>query len=77
MTSTGTVRMSPRPSPVAVPRPTESTGESRPDARLLDAKVCDRDGFCAEDAILAGMEWAAASQRAPVANMSLGGFDTP
>ena len=48
-----------------------------PDARLLDAKVCDQNGFCAEDAILAGMEWAAATQRSSVANLSLGGEDTP
>jgi hypothetical protein len=46
-----------------------------PDARLLDAKVCDQNG-CPEDAILAGMEWAAATQHASVANMSLGGGDT-
>jgi len=48
-----------------------------PDARLLDAKVCDAEGYCAEDAILAGMEWAAVTQHAPVVNMSLGGMDTP
>lgn len=48
-----------------------------PDARLLDAKVCGAEEQCPEDAILAGMEWAAATQRARVANMSLGGFDTP
>lgn len=47
-----------------------------PDARLLDAKVCTADG-CPEDAILAGMQWAAATQHAAVANMSLGGPDTP
>jgi subtilisin family serine protease len=44
-----------------------------PGTRLLDAKVCERWG-CPEDAILAGMAWAAA--RAPVVNMSLGGPDT-
>lgn len=48
-----------------------------PDARLLDAKVCDQWGFCAEDAIVAGMEWAAVTEHAQVANLSLGGTDTP
>ncbi|MEW2386523.1 S8 family serine peptidase [Micromonospora sp. NPDC047707] len=48
-----------------------------PDARLLDAKVCNTGGRCAEDAILAGMEWAAATQDAQVANVSIGGTDTP
>ncbi|WP_336245211.1 S8 family serine peptidase [Micromonospora andamanensis] len=47
-----------------------------PDAHLLDAKVCSSDGQCAEDAILAGLEWAAA-QDAQVANVSLGGPDSP
>jgi subtilisin family serine protease len=47
-----------------------------PDARLLDAKVCGQDGQCAEDAILAGLEWAAATQHAQVANVSLGSSDT-
>ncbi len=47
-----------------------------PDAHLLDAKVCDQNG-CSEDAILAGMQWAAATEHAQVANMSLGGPDTP
>ncbi|MFG3555301.1 S8 family serine peptidase [Micromonospora sp. NPDC047557] len=47
-----------------------------PGARLLDGKVCV-DGGCAESWILAGMEWAAAEQRAPIVNMSLGGPDTP
>lgn len=37
-----------------------------PDARLLDAKACDQDGTCADDAVLAGMEWAAATQHAAV-----------
>jgi subtilisin family serine protease len=45
-----------------------------PDARLLDAKVCQLDG-CNEDAMIAGMEWAAA-QHAAVANVSIGGPDT-
>ncbi|MDR7277993.1 S8 family serine peptidase [Catenuloplanes atrovinosus] len=46
-----------------------------PGASLLDAKVCV-DGGCAESWILAGMEWAAA-RGATVANLSLGGPDTP
>ncbi|MDQ1653420.1 MAG: hypothetical protein QOI35_2620, partial [Cryptosporangiaceae bacterium] len=41
------------------------------DAEILSGKVCTPNG-CAEDAILAGMEWAAASG-AKVVNMSLGG----
>ncbi|GIF75289.1 serine protease [Asanoa siamensis] len=47
-----------------------------PDARLLDAKVCQQEG-CPEDAILAGLEWASVTQKAHVANISLGGQDTP
>lgn len=47
-----------------------------PGANLLDGKVCTLDG-CWEDAVLAGMEWAAAQRRAPVVSMSLGGWDTP
>ncbi|MFV2111834.1 S8 family serine peptidase [Micromonospora sp. LOL_025] len=47
-----------------------------PDATLLDGKVCETNG-CPESAILAGMQWAAAEQRANVINLSLGGFDTP
>ncbi|MCW6011262.1 S8 family serine peptidase, partial [Micromonospora sp. CPCC 205371] len=46
-----------------------------PGARLLDGKVCVVGG-CAESWIIAGMEWAAA-QGATVANLSLGGPDTP
>jgi subtilisin family serine protease len=46
-----------------------------PGARLLDGKVCV-DGGCAESWIVAGMEWAA-KQGATVANLSLGGPDTP
>ncbi|MEV1119113.1 S8 family serine peptidase [Actinosynnema sp. NPDC049800] len=42
-----------------------------PDARLLDAKVCDREGFCPESAIIEGMRWAA-EQGADVVNVSLG-----
>lgn len=48
-----------------------------PDVRLLDAKVCSNDDGCPEDAILAGMEWAAVEQRAAVVSMSLGGQDAP
>jgi subtilisin family serine protease len=47
-----------------------------PDAHLLDVKVCEQDG-CPEDAILAGMQWAVVTEHAKVANMSLGGPDTP
>ncbi|MBQ1071896.1 S8 family serine peptidase [Micromonospora sp. C31] len=47
-----------------------------PDATLLDGKVCETNG-CPESAILAGMQWAAAEQRAHVVNLSLGGYDTP
>ena len=46
-----------------------------PGAKLLSAKVCEVDG-CPESAILAGMQWAA-EQGATVANVSLGGDDTP
>lgn len=46
-----------------------------PGAKLLSAKVCVAEG-CPESAILAGMAWAA-EQGAAVANMSLGGTDTP
>ncbi|PSL43689.1 subtilisin family serine protease [Saccharothrix carnea] len=42
-----------------------------PDARLLDAKVCDRRGFCPESTIIEGMRWAA-EQGADVVNVSLG-----
>lgn len=45
-----------------------------PGARLLVGKVCEGSG-CPESAILAGMEWAAASG-AKVVNLSLGGPDT-
>ncbi|MEV6301149.1 S8 family peptidase [Actinoplanes sp. NPDC051861] len=47
-----------------------------PDASLLDAKICDATGTCWEDAILAGMQWAA-DQKAQVANLSVGGWDSP
>ncbi|WP_144119871.1 S8 family peptidase [Catellatospora sichuanensis] len=46
-----------------------------PGASLLDGKVCV-EGGCAESWILAGMQWAAESG-ADVANMSLGGGNTP
>ncbi|WP_410812181.1 S8 family peptidase [Micromonospora sp. 067-2] len=46
-----------------------------PGASLYSAKVCIADG-CPESAILAGMTWAA-QQGVKVANMSLGGPDTP
>jgi subtilisin family serine protease len=45
-----------------------------PGAKLLIGKVCGTE-YCDDSAILAGMAWAA--ERAPVINMSLGGFDTP
>jgi subtilisin family serine protease len=44
-------------------------------ASLLNAKVLDDFGFGSESGIIAGMEWAA-TQRAKVANMSLGGWPT-
>ncbi|WP_432948166.1 S8 family serine peptidase [Kribbella sp. CA-253562] len=43
-----------------------------PDAELLDGKVCDDFGGCAESDVLAGLEWAVA-QKAKVVNLSLGG----
>ncbi|WBB68337.1 S8 family serine peptidase [Micromonospora sp. WMMD812] len=46
-----------------------------PDATLYSAKVCTEVG-CPESAILAGMTWAA-QQGVKVANMSLGGPDSP
>ncbi|MGH3715866.1 MAG: S8 family peptidase [Micromonosporaceae bacterium] len=46
-----------------------------PDATLLIGKVCG-GVWCDESAILAGMQWAASSG-ARVANLSLGGGDTP
>ncbi len=47
-----------------------------PDVQLYDGKVCGGED-CAESAILAGMQWAAADKRARVVNMSLGGPDQP
>ncbi|WP_229796423.1 S8 family serine peptidase [Saccharothrix coeruleofusca] len=46
-----------------------------PEAQLLDAKVCGLRA-CQESGIIAGMQWAA-EQGADVANISLGGTDTP
>ncbi|MGH9884028.1 MAG: S8 family serine peptidase, partial [bacterium] len=45
-----------------------------PDAALISGRVCDATG-CPFSAILAGMEWAAATKGARVINMSLGGVD--
>ncbi|MFD9701788.1 S8 family serine peptidase [Lentzea sp. NPDC059081] len=42
-----------------------------PDARLLDAKVCDARGACPESVIIEGLRWAA-EQGADVVNVSLG-----
>ncbi|WP_444545017.1 S8 family peptidase [Streptomyces gelaticus] len=47
-----------------------------PDAKLLEGKVLDDDGFGDDAGILAGMEWAVA-QDADIINLSLGGGDTP
>ncbi|MFC0505390.1 S8 family peptidase [Micromonospora costi] len=46
-----------------------------PGATLYSAKVCVQEG-CPESAILAGMTWVA-QQGVKVANMSLGGLDSP
>lgn len=46
-----------------------------PDAQLLNGRVCDR--FCLTSAVLAGIEWAAITKRAPIINMSFGGPDSP
>ncbi|CAM3105198.1 S8 family serine peptidase [Stackebrandtia soli] len=46
-----------------------------PDADLIIGKVCTNSG-CDESSILAGMEWAA-RQDATIANLSLGGTDSP
>jgi subtilisin family serine protease len=43
-----------------------------PDARLVVGKVFDDDGFGAESAIIAGMQWATVEQHSRVVNMSLG-----
>ncbi|MER5912507.1 S8 family serine peptidase [Streptomyces sp. NPDC001982] len=47
-----------------------------PDAKILNGKVLDDDGYGDDSGILAGMEWAA-QQGADVVNLSLGGYDTP
>lgn len=47
-----------------------------PDAKLLDAKVCDVFGQCPDSAIIAAMEWAAVEKSARVINVSLGEEDT-
>ncbi len=46
-----------------------------PGAKLLVGKVCNNGGGCTVESIIAGMEWAAASE-ARVINMSLGGAPT-
>ncbi|MFE0629202.1 S8 family serine peptidase [Streptomyces sp. NPDC058864] len=46
-----------------------------PGARLLVGKVCDDNGQCPDDGIIAAMDWAAHSG-AKVVNMSLGGEPT-
>ncbi|HEX4814577.1 MAG TPA: S8 family serine peptidase [Nonomuraea sp.] len=46
-----------------------------PGVTLLDGRVCESI-YCADSAILAGMQWAA-EQGARVVNMSLGSLDTP
>jgi hypothetical protein len=48
-----------------------------PDATLVSGRVCDQFGGCPDSAILAGMAWAAATEHAPIVNLSLGGPDTP
>ncbi|MCS7476292.1 S8 family peptidase [Umezawaea endophytica] len=45
-------------------------------ARILDVKVLNDSGSGADSGIIAGMQWAA-EQGAAVANMSLGGYDSP
>jgi subtilisin family serine protease len=47
-----------------------------PGAKILDGKVLDDFGSGDESGIIAGMQWAA-DQGAKVANLSLGGFDSP
>ncbi|GIJ57808.1 peptidase [Virgisporangium aurantiacum] len=45
-----------------------------PDASLAVGKVLDDTGFGTFDAIIAGMQWAAAEVHADVVNLSLGGY---
>ncbi|MGX4690176.1 S8 family peptidase [Streptomyces sp. JNUCC 63] len=47
-----------------------------PDAKILNGKVLDDQGYGDDSGILAGMEWAA-QQGADIVNLSLGGPDTP
>ncbi|PZH09527.1 peptidase S8 [Streptomyces sp. NTH33] len=47
-----------------------------PDAKILNGKVLDDEGYGDDSGILAGMEWAA-QQGADIVNLSLGGPDTP
>jgi subtilisin family serine protease len=47
-----------------------------PEATLLNGKVLDDNGYGDDAGIIAGLEWAAASG-AKIANLSLGGTDTP
>jgi subtilisin family serine protease len=47
-----------------------------PGATLISGKVLDDDGYGDDAGIIAGLEWAAASG-AKIANLSLGGTDTP
>lgn len=47
-----------------------------PGAELVAGKVLDDGGWGQQSWIIAGMEWAAAEQRADVVNLSLGGGDT-
>ncbi|MEH1125025.1 S8 family serine peptidase [Micromonospora sp. CPCC 206061] len=47
-----------------------------PEATLVSGKVCVLEG-CPDDAIIAGLQWAAAERRVKVVNLSLGGQDFP
>ncbi|AXG81990.1 1,4-dihydropyridine esterase [Streptomyces paludis] len=47
-----------------------------PGAKIIDAKVIDDSGEGSESGIIAGMQWAV-DQGAKIANMSIGGVDTP